>query len=49
MLSNSTADLVYELYDKKGIAKFHTVETKRVISAKASSRGTINELVITNY
>lgn len=49
MLSNSTADLVYKLYDKKGIAKFHTVETKRVISAKASSRGTINELVITNY
>jgi DNA adenine methylase len=50
MLSNSSSPLVRELYDRSlPNVKFHEVETKRMISAKSSSRGSVKELIITNY
>jgi DNA adenine methylase len=48
MLSNSSAPAVYELYQG---SEFHLeeVEATRSIAAKASSRGKVKELLITNY
>lgn len=48
MLSNSSAPLVYELYENKGYY-IHTIEANRMINSKADRRGKINEVVITNF
>lgn len=46
MLSNSSAPLVYELYQGYHI---HEVQAKRAIAAKTESRHPVTELIITNY
>lgn len=48
MLSNSSSDIVFELYNNK---KFNVekIEATHMVSAKASSRKKINEVIITNY
>lgn len=48
MLSNSSASLVYELYDRRG---FHLVpiQARRNINSKADGRGPLKELLILNY
>lgn len=46
MLSNSSSPLVEELYNGFNI---HYVETVRTNGAKASSRGNISEIIVTNY
>jgi DNA adenine methylase len=46
MMSNSTADLIYELYADFNINK---ITVSRGINAIKSSRGKIEELIITNY
>lgn len=46
MLSNSSSPLVEELY--KGF-NVHKVEATRTNGAKASSRGKISEIIVTNY
>lgn len=48
MLSNSSAPLVYELYD---IPEFHLipVQASRSINSKADQRGPVTELLIVNY
>ena len=46
MLSNSSSPLVEELY--KGF-NIHKVEATRTNGAKASSRGKISEIIVTNY
>lgn len=46
MLSNSSSPLVEELY--KGF-NIHKVESTRTNGAKASSRGKISEIIVTNY
>ena len=46
MLSNSSSPLVEELY--KGF-NIHKVEVTRTNGAKASSRGKISEIIVTNY
>jgi DNA adenine methylase len=46
MMSNSTADLVYELYADFYINK---ITVSRGINASKSGRGKIEELIITNY
>ena len=46
MLSNSSSPLVEELY-KDFIV--HQVDVTRTNGAKASSRGKISEIIVTNY
>ena len=46
MLSNSSSPLVEELY--KGF-NIHKIEATRTNGAKASSRGKISEIIVTNY
>lgn len=46
MLSNADAPVVHELYSGFNI---HKVQANRRIASKAKSRGTVAELVITNY
>jgi DNA adenine methylase len=46
MMSNSTADLIYELYSEFFINK---ITVSRGINATKSIRGKIEELIITNY
>jgi len=46
MCSNSDAPLTHEIY--QGL-EFRTIQAPRMVSAKASGRGMISELVITNY
>lgn len=46
MLSNSDTPLIRELYKNYNI---HEVQVARSINSKASSRGKVNELIITNY
>ena len=46
MLSNSSSPLVEELYSDFNI---HFVEANRMNGAKLSSRGTISEIIVTNY
>jgi DNA adenine methylase len=46
MMSNSTAELIYELYSDYFINK---IEVSRGINATKSKRGKIEELIITNY
>jgi len=48
VLSNSSVDQIIELY--KNIIDFHIqiVQAKRVISSKVSTRGPINEILVTN-
>ncbi len=48
MLSNSSADFVYELYDVDGYT-IHEVEASRNINSKGNGRGKVKELIITNY
>lgn len=48
MLSNSYTDYILELYDVKGYT-VHTVKASRSINSKASGRGKIKEVVVTNY
>lgn len=48
MLSNSTAPFIEELYERPGLFKHH-VQASRNINSKASARGEIAELVVTNY
>ena len=48
MLSNSSADLVYELYDN-GRYSLHEMSARRNINSKANLRGPIKELLILNY
>jgi DNA adenine methylase len=46
MLSNSSAPLIYELYQGFHI---HEINARRAINSKASGRGVIKELMITNF
>lgn len=46
MLSNSSAPLVYELYDGFAI---HEISARRAINSKADGRGLITELLVTNF
>lgn len=46
MLSNSSAPLVYELYESYNI---DTVLANRVVNCKGSGRGKVEELIIRNY
>ena len=46
MLSNSSSPLVEELYKE---FKLHYVSANRTNGAKSSSRGKINEIIVTNY
>lgn len=48
MLSNSTAPLVYELYEGHGY-RLIPIMARRNINSKASNRGPIKELLIVNY
>ncbi len=46
MLSNHNTEFIRELY--KGFC-IHVVEAKRMINSKASGRGNVEEVIITNY
>jgi len=46
MLSNSSAPLVYELY--AGFA-LHEIEARRAINSRGNGRGTVTELLVTNF
>jgi DNA adenine methylase len=48
MLSNSNAQLVYELYGGRGYSLIE-IEARRSINSKADRRGPVTELLITNY
>jgi DNA adenine methylase len=48
MLSNSSAPLVYELYEGRGY-RLIEVEARRNINSKAHKRGPVKELLIINY
>lgn len=48
MLSNSSADLVYALYDN-GRYTLHEISARRNINSKANLRGPVKELLILNY
>lgn len=48
MLSNSSAPLVYELYDGQGY-ELQKVQARRNINSKAHRRGPVTELLIMNY
>lgn len=46
MCSNSDTSLTREIYSKLNVT---TIQAPRMVSAKASGRGSVSELVITNY
>ena len=46
MLSNSSAPIVYKMYDKFSI---ETIEAQRNVGASASSRKKVNEVLVRNY
>ncbi len=46
MLSNSTADLIHELYFDY---QLHEISARRAINSKAEGRGAITELLVTNF
>jgi len=48
VLSNSYAKQIREMYNKIARFRIETVQAKRAISSKASTRGPINEVLITN-
>jgi DNA adenine methylase len=48
MLSNSSADIVYELYGRSGY-RIIDIQARRNINSKASRRGPVKELLILNY
>ncbi|MEM7336105.1 MAG: DNA adenine methylase [Chloroflexota bacterium] len=48
MLSNSTADIIYELYDLPQYLLI-PIQARRNINSKAAKRGLISELLILNY
>lgn len=48
MLSNSSAPLVYELYQDE-IFHIHEVQAKRAINSKGDGRGAVKEVIITTY
>ncbi|MDT8307290.1 MAG: DNA adenine methylase [Anaerolineae bacterium] len=48
MLSNSSAPLVYELYDRPAYT-LQEIEARRNINSKADGRGPVTELLILNY
>ena len=48
MLSNSSAPLIYELYDKPGY-RLVPIQARRNINSKAERRGPVKELLILNY
>ena len=48
ILSNSYVDPIIEIYQEIYTFKLFTVQAKRAISSKASTRGPINEILVTN-
>lgn len=48
MLSNSSAPLIYELYDRPGL-RLVPIQARRNINSKAEKRGPVKELLILNY
>jgi DNA adenine methylase len=48
MLSNSSATLIYELYENQGY-HIYPIQARRNINSKADRRGPVKELLITNY
>lgn len=48
MLSNSSAEAVYELYQAEPF-HIHEVQAKRTINSKGNQRGTVKEVIITTY
>jgi DNA adenine methylase len=48
MLSNSNSEIVRKLYGSRGL-QIHEVDANRAINSKATGRGKIKELIITNY
>ncbi|MCP5094405.1 MAG: DNA adenine methylase [Chloroflexi bacterium] len=49
MLSNSSAPLVYELYNNDPRYHLHEISARRNINSKANGRGPVKELLILNY
>jgi len=49
MLSNSSAPLVYELYDGRPHYRLINIQARRNINSKAERRGPVPELLIVNY
>ncbi len=49
MLSNSSAPLVYELYDGRPPYRLIKIQARRNINSKANKRGPVKELLIINY
>lgn len=49
LLSNSAAPFIREIYGETGQFRISSVQVKRAISAKTSSRGNIGELLIDNF
>jgi len=48
MLSNSSAPLIYDLYDERGY-RLIPIQARRNINSKAHKRGPVKELLILNY
>lgn len=48
ILSNSSANLVYELYQPYA-KQIIEVDATRMINSKASNRGAVKEVLITNF
>ena len=46
MLSNHNTDFIKELYDGYN---FHIIKAKRNINSKGNKRGSVEEVIITNY
>ncbi len=49
MLSNSSAPLVYEIYDGNGRYHLHEISARRNINSNPARRGPVKELLILNY
>lgn len=49
LLSNSDTPFIRDLYADKKLFRIRSVEVRRAISAKASSRGMIGEVLVDNY
>lgn len=49
VLSNSHSDSVRDLYEEIGVFSVESVNAKRVISSNVTTRGIINEILVTNF
>lgn len=49
MLSNSDTKFIRRIYQEPKLFKIDTVQVRRAISASAESRGSVSEVLVTNY